>query len=147
MRQADDERYASAMRRIRLHELTDNDIALLNSRISAPIPDSDSVPIVVRRHTVRHEINKQRLNDIASAKAVPILHCKASILKSNNLTNDRLYRVIQGPRKALADGIPSVIPSAPLLITKNLNYLPIPLVNGTIVHFFGFATPSETRSA
>ena len=51
----------------------------------------------------------------------------------------QLYSIIQGPKKAFGDGILSVIPGAPLMITKNLNHLPIPLVNGSIVEFYGFS--------
>jgi len=48
MQQAEDPKFAEAMARIRIHEPTDEDIAMLNSRIGAPIPDSPAAPIIVR---------------------------------------------------------------------------------------------------
>ena len=47
MRQAEDSMYAEALARIRLHQLTDQDIVMLHSRIGVPIPDSSTAPIIV----------------------------------------------------------------------------------------------------
>jgi len=55
----------------------------------------------------------------------------------------QLYSIIQGPKKAFGDGILSVIPGAPLMITKNLNHLPISLVNGAVVEFYGFSSSTN----
>ena len=51
----------------------------------------------------------------------------------------QLYSIIQGPKKEFGDGILSVVLGAPLMITKNLNHLPIPLVTGAIIEFYGFS--------
>jgi hypothetical protein len=143
MRQAEDQRYAEAMARIRIHEPTDQDIAMLNSRIGAPIPDSPEVPIIVRRHYVRHAINFQKLKEMAAVHGMPVIHCKAEVINNHGLSLHQLYSIIQGPKKALGDSVLTVVPGAPLMITKNLNHLPVPLVNGTIVEFYGF---SETTN-
>ena len=143
MRQAEDLRYAETMARIRIHEPTDHDIEMLNSRIGIPIPDSSAIPIIVRRHYVRHALNLQRLKETASAHSLPVLHCKAEVISNHGFSLHQLYSIIQGPKKAIGDGILSVIPGAPLMITKNLSHLPVPLVNGAIVEFFGF---SETMT-
>ena len=139
MRQAEDSEYAGAMARLRIHEPTDEDIMMLNSRIGAPIPDSPSAPIVVRRHFVRHALNLQKLKETAATTNTSITHCKAEVISNHGLAMHQLYSIIQGPKKAFGDGILSVIPGAPLMITKNLNHLPIPLVNGAIVEFYGFS--------
>ena len=146
MRQADDQRYAEAMSRVRLHEPTNEDIDMLNTRIGAPIPDSFSAPIIVRRHSVRHALNVQKLNEVACKQNIPITHCKARITGRKELSIEKAYSIIQGPKNALGDGILSVIPGAPLIITKNLKYLPVPLMNGNIVEFYGFANvPSQEQ--
>jgi len=53
MRQAEDPKFAEAMAQIHIHEPTDEDITMLNTRIGAPIPDSPAAPIIVRRHYVQ----------------------------------------------------------------------------------------------
>ena len=80
MRQAEDPRYAEAMARLRIHEPTDEDIAMLNSRIGAPIPDSPSAPIIVRQHYVRHALNLQKLKRTAANNGTSIIHCKAEVV-------------------------------------------------------------------
>jgi ATP-dependent DNA helicase PIF1 len=139
MRQAEDSVYAEAMARIRVHQPTDQDIAMLNSRIGVPIPDSSAVPTIVQRHYVRHAINLQKLKETAASNNLQILHCKAEVIVNHGFSLRQLYSIIQGPKKALGDGVLSVIPGAPLMITKNLNYLPVSLVNGAIVKFYGFS--------
>ena len=67
------------MARIHIHEPIDEDIAMLNTRIGAPIPDSPAAPIIVRRHYVRHAINLQKLQETALAHGMPIVHCKAEM--------------------------------------------------------------------
>ena len=112
---------------------------MLNSRIGAPIPDSPSAPIIVRRHYVHHALNLQKLKCTTANNGTSIIHCKAEVVSNHGLSIHQLYSIIQGPKKAFGDGILSVIPGAPLMITKNLNHLPIPLVNGAIVEFYGFS--------
>jgi ATP-dependent DNA helicase PIF1 len=139
MRQAEDLRYAEAMARIRIHEPTDQDIAMLNSRIGAPIPDSSIAPIIVRRHYVRHALNLQKLEAMAASHRLPLIHCKADIIVNHGFSLRQLHSIIQGPKKALGDGVLSVTIGAPLMVTKNLNHLPVPLVNGEIVEFYAFS--------
>ena len=50
MRQSDDPEFAAALRRIRLHVPTAEDIEMLNSRIGAPLDCPASTPIIVRCH-------------------------------------------------------------------------------------------------
>jgi len=139
MRQAEDSMYAEAMARIRVHQPTDKDIAMLNSRIGVPIPDSSAAPIIVRRHYVRHAINLQKLKETAASNNSPVLHCKAEVIADHGVSFRQVYSIIQGPKKALGEGVLSVMPGAPLMVTKNLGHLPLPLVNGAIVEFYGFS--------
>jgi hypothetical protein len=61
MRQANDPEYASLLSRIRTRSPTDADIDMLNSRIGAVLPNRSNLPVIVRRHSVRHAINLERL--------------------------------------------------------------------------------------
>src|SRR5437667_7523958 len=84
MRQAEDPRYAEAMARLRIHEPTDEDIAMLNSRIGAPIPDSPSASIIVHRHYVRHALNLQKLKYTAANNGTSIIYCKAEVASNQS---------------------------------------------------------------
>ena len=52
MRQSDDPEFAAALRRIRFHEPTLEDIEMLNSRIDASLECPISIPIVVHCHSI-----------------------------------------------------------------------------------------------
>ena len=62
MRQSDDPKFAAALRHIHFHELTLEDIEILNSRVGAPLQCPTSIPIIVHRHTLRDALNKERLH-------------------------------------------------------------------------------------
>src|SRR5436305_9667397 len=111
---------------------------MLNNRIDASIPDHSLAPIIVRRHHVRHAINLQKLKDTAVSYGMLIVHCKTEVIANHDLSLHQIYSLIQGPKKALEDEVLSVILEASLMITKNLNYLPVPLINGAIVEFYEF---------
>jgi PIF1 helicase. len=134
MRQAEDPPICECLGRLRLHVPTDDDIGLLNNRVGAPIPDTALVPTIVRRQRVRHSINLQRLRHASSKAAdLPIVHCKADIIRSRRMPLHLIYRVKQDS-KTLGDAILSVIPGAPLMVTKNTNRF-LGIVNGAVVQF------------
>lgn len=88
---------------------------------------------------MRHALNLQRLKEAAAQQNMAIIHCKAEVVVNYGISIHRLYSVIQGLKKAIGDGVLSLIPGAPLIITKNLSYLPVPLVNSTVVEFYGLS--------
>src|SRR6266496_4174599 len=138
MRQSDDPEFAAALRRIRFHEPTLEDIEMLNSRIGASLECPTSIPIVVRRHRLRDALNKERLQVASQASDVPITHCLADIKTRTKMSRSEVYNIKGGRSKVKGDGILSVIPGAPLMITKNID-IPLGLVNDAIVEFYGFA--------
>ena len=121
MRQSDDPEWAAALRRIRLHEPTAEDIEMLNSRVGAPLECPASIPIVVRRHKLRNALNKEKLQEASQLSNIPITHCLANITKRNGMSQSEAYAVKGGPSKIKGDGILSVIPGAPLLVTQNID--------------------------
>ena len=112
----------------------------MESRTSAPIPYSPTTPIIVRQHYVQHAINLQKLQETALVYDMPIVDCKAEVVTSRGLSLYQLYSFIQGTKKATRDGVLSLILGAPLMITKNLNHFPVPLVNGAILSFMSSVT-------
>ena len=71
LRQAKDARYAELHHRLHLHQPTDEDIDLLNTRINASLSNHNSTPIIVRRHQLRHAINTKRLHVAAQLAQDP----------------------------------------------------------------------------
>ena len=121
MRQSDDPEWAAALQRIRLQVPTAEDIEILNSRVGAPLECHGSIPIVVRRHKLCNTLNKEKLQEASQVSNVPITHCLANITKRNGMSRSEAYAVKGGPSKIKGDGILSVIPGAPLLVTKNID--------------------------
>ena len=121
MRQSDDPEWAAALRRIRLHVPTAEDIEMLNSRVGAPLECPGSIPVVIRRHKLRNALNKEKLQEASQVSNVPITHCLANITKCDGMSLFEAYSVKGGPSKINGDGILSVIPGAPLLVTQNID--------------------------
>jgi len=138
MRQSNDPPFAAALRRIRFHEPTFEDIEMLNSRIGAPLECPTSIPIIVRRHKLRDALNNETLQVASQTSDVPITHCLADIKSRTKMSRSEVYNVKGGRSKVKGDGILSVIPGAPLMITDNID-IALGLVNGAVVEFYGFA--------
>ena len=79
MRQSDYPDLGAALRRIRLHEPTSEDIEMLNSRVGAPLECPTSIPIIVRRHKLRDPLNKEKLREASEVSGIPITHCLENI--------------------------------------------------------------------
>ena len=52
---------------------------------------------------------------------IPITHCLAKITKCNRMSLSEAYGVKGGHAKVKGDGILSVIPGTPLLVTQNID--------------------------
>src|SRR5271167_4939140 len=139
MRQAKDQRLANLLSRVRRRCPTDEDLALLYSRVGAPLPSSVLSPLaIVCRNTLRHAINSERLQQIATLKGQEIVYCIAKVLsKSDNMNIDDIYRIQQNIKSRHEDAVLALIPGAPLLITQNINSS-LGLVNGALIEFYGF---------
>ena len=111
---------------------------MLNSRIGAPLECPTSVPIVVHRHSLREALNKERLQVASQASDIRITHCLADITSRIKMSLSEVYNVKGGRSKVKGDGILSVIPGVPLMITEIID-ISLGLVNGAIVEFYGFA--------
>ena len=150
MRQAGDPQYAQLLDRVRRRCPTDEDINVLYSRIGAILPDHDSLPIVVRRHALRHSINHQMLHHLSEKNNTPITYCIANVIKRSKMHMKEVYGIKGGTNTTLGDSVLGVLPGSPLLITKNIDQAMgtmtepflannLGLINGAIVKFYGFA--------
>ena len=81
IRQAGDPRYAQLLHRLRFHQPTDEDIRLLNTRVGASIPSHLDLPVIVRRHKLRHAINIEKIHQLSQETGLPIIYCIANVLK------------------------------------------------------------------
>jgi hypothetical protein len=121
MRQSEDPEFAAALRRIRIHQPTSEDIELLNSRVCAPLNASTTIPIVVRRHKLRSAINSCKLQQASERSSVPMTHCLAKITNRSKLSLTDVYSLKGGTSKIKGDGILSVVSGAPLIINQNID--------------------------
>ena len=122
MRQAGDPDCAVLLSRLRVRQPTDEDIETLNSRIGAKLPNIKSVPVVIRRHTLRQAINTRWLQELESRSNTRIVYCVADISNPKNGANvDRAYQVRFGERRSPFDAILPLLPGVPLMVTKNVD--------------------------
>ena len=121
MRQSEDPEYASLLSRIRIRSPTETDIIRLNSRIGVPLPHMSSLPVVVRRHSVRHAINMERLQQYSDALDYTVTHCIANIQKRVGITIQDAYQCKYGESGMDGDAVLALAPGVPLLITRNIN--------------------------
>ena len=94
---------------------------MLNSTaVGAPLECPTSIPIVVHHHSLRDALNKEKLQEASQVSEVPITHCLANTMKRDRMSLSEAYGVKVGRAKVKGDGILSVIPGAPLLVTLTL---------------------------
>jgi len=120
MRQANDPEYASLLSRIRTRSPTDADIDMLNSRIAVVLPHMSNLPVIVRRHSVRHAINLERLQRYADSLHYDVTYCIALIRQRVDVTINEAYRCRYGELGMEGDAVLTLAPGVPLLITKNI---------------------------
>ena len=121
MRQAKDPRYAELLHRLRLHQLIDEDIDLLNTRINASLSNDDETPIIVRRHQVRHAINAQRLHAAAQLTQTPVTYCVATMMKRSGMPLSDIYSLRVGNKGMKGDAILPLLPGTPLMLMQNID--------------------------
>jgi PIF1-like helicase len=121
MRQADDPIWAALLQRVRLRQPTDDDIALLNTRVGAPLPSIHKPAIIVRRHNVRKATNNVKLVQESERTGVPITYCVAHIVKKQKMHLNEIYALSYKEKRFQADSILSLLPGVPLMLTKNVD--------------------------
>jgi len=123
MRQADDPQYASMLSRIRRRCPTDEDLDLLYSRIGASLPPSVLSPLtIVRRNSLRHAINSERLQQMAEINQHDIIYCISKLVaKSPDMSMNGVYDIRHNSKRKTEDAVLALIPGAPLIITQNID--------------------------
>ena len=94
---------------------------MLNSRVGAPLECPTLIPIVVRHHNLRDALNKEKLREASEISGIPITHCLVNITSHIKMSLSEAYSVKGGRSKVNGDGILSVIPGMPLLITQKID--------------------------
>ena len=121
MRQAGDKRWAELLHRLWLRQPTEDDIKLLNSRIGAPLPDSATITIIVRRNELRHALNLRRLRYVSHSRRTKVTYCVAKEKSRTGVSRSQIYRLRVGHKNVKGDAILPLIYDAPLMITKNID--------------------------
>ena len=91
MCQAKDSSYAKLLHRLRLHQLINEDIDLLNTRINASLSNDDEILIIVCHHQMRHAINAQRLHIAAQLTQISVTYCVATVMKRSDMPLSDIY--------------------------------------------------------
>jgi PIF1-like helicase len=121
MRQAEDPEYAAMLQRIRYGVASEDDFVKLNTRVSAPLSDFWNTPVIVRRHSVRQAINRNRVQQASAFSGVPITYCAARIRDREGISLHAAYNICAGEGKAKGDGILCLLPGTPLMVMDNIN--------------------------
>ena len=120
MRQAEDPEYAALLQRVRHRIPSEDNIAKLNERVCAPLPDFWNTSVIVRRHGLRQTINRKRVQKASTLSGVPITYCVAKITNKKGMSIHSAYNVCAGEGNARGDGILCLLPGTPLMITQNV---------------------------
>ena len=120
MRQAEDPEYAALLQRVRHRVPSEDDIARLNARVCAPLPNFWNTSVIVRRHGLRQMINRKRVQQASTLSGVPITYCVAKITNKKGMSIHSAYNVCAGERSARGDGVLCLLPDTPLMITQNI---------------------------
>src|SRR5216117_887844 len=120
MRQAEDPEYAAMLQRIRYRVPSDDDIMKLNARVAAPLSDFWNTPVIVRRHSLRQAINRNRVQQASAFSGVPITYCAANIRDRKDITLHAAYNICAGEGKAKGDGVLCLLPGTPLMVMDNI---------------------------
>jgi hypothetical protein len=96
MRQADDPEFAAMLQRICIHQPRDDDIRILNSRVSAHQLSTDPIHIVVCRHKLRTALNAEKLRQVSEMSEARIIHCVAKIKTRFRMTLSDVYTLKGG---------------------------------------------------
>ena len=91
MCQAKDSRYVKLLHRLRLHQLIDEDIDLLNTRINASLSNDNEILIIVDRHQMRHAINAQRLHAVTQLIQISVTYCVTTVMKRSGMSLSDIY--------------------------------------------------------
>jgi hypothetical protein len=121
IRQAKDPRYAELLHRLHLHQPTDEDIDLLNTRINEPLDNNNEIPVIVRRHQVRHAINTQRLHAAAQLAQLPVTYCVVKVIERSGMPLSDIYSLRVGNKGMKGDAILPLLPGTPLMLMKNID--------------------------
>ena len=106
MRQARDPRFRELLHRARAAALTEDDLALLNSRVATSLftPELESATIIVRRNVLRHHINQSQMEHFARRRSqriyiFPAEHSRVSSSPSSPLfLEDLLQQTDEGAK-------------------------------------------------
>ena len=121
MHQAKHPHYIELLLHLHLHQSTDEDIDLINTRINATLDNDNETPIIVRRHQVRHAINTQRLHAAAQLAQIPVTYCVAKVMERNGMPLSDVYSLRVGNEGMKGDAILPLLSGAPLMLTKNID--------------------------
>jgi hypothetical protein len=129
MRQSDDPSFRDLLHRARIATLTEEDPLLLNSRVitSLVAPELDDAPTVVKLNSLRHQINRIRMDHFAKARGqkiyvFPALHARTKSTGPINLRL-RVDDLLRQPDQGTGIPFPGMFlytPNMPAVLLTNI---------------------------
>ena len=136
MRQAEDPDYGAFLDRVRTTTCTEDDIAMLNSKVITSLftPDLEDTTSIVTKNALRHHLNRLQMEHFARSRGqriyiFPALHSRT---KSTSLSMVRAEDLLQLPDQGTNIPFPGLLfytPQMPATVLTN-SCTPLGLVNG-----------------
>ena len=137
MRQAKDPKFRDLLRRARAGTLTKEDLTLLNKKVVKSLftPDLENATIVVKRNTLRHHINRIKMEHFARSRSqkiyiFPAEHTRVPSTSTSYLTVDDLLKQTDQGSMVPFQGLFLYTLGMPAIILANICSL-LGHVNGT----------------
>src|SRR5947207_1681183 len=86
MPQAEDLDYIALLQRVCHCVSTENDIVKLNKRVYAPLPHFWNVSVIVCCHSLRHVINRKRVQQASILSGIFIIYCIVKVREKMGMT-------------------------------------------------------------
>jgi hypothetical protein len=136
MRQAEDPIFHDLLRRARAASLTEDDLALLNSKVTTSLltPELEGATTVVKLNALRHYINRFQMEHFARSRSqkiyiFPAQHSRVASTSSSPLYIEDLLQQTDQGSKIPFHGLLFYTPEMPVIILSNI-CTPLGHVNG-----------------
>lgn len=136
MRQAEDPDYGAFLDRVRTTTCTEDDVAMLNSKVITSLftPDLEDTTSIVTKNALRHHLNRLQMEHFARSRGqriyiFPALHSRT---KSTSLSMVHAEELLQLPDQGTNIPFPGLLfytPQMPATVLTN-SCTPLGLVNG-----------------
>jgi hypothetical protein len=84
-----------------------------------------NVPIIVRRHELRHALNVRRLQSLSESTGTLVTYYVAKERSRSGISHSQVYALRVGHKNVKGNAILPLLPSTSLMITQNIDRISI----------------------